>query len=533
MCSAVLGTFAVYLTAAALLVYRYNSINGDALSRVENGALMVFSRDPHMAAVGFVWNPLPSFMATPFLFLKPWFPSLLSRGFAGSIVAAMCGAAAAGVLLAILRDLGVRPLLRWVLLLSFAGHPLVLYAGSNGMSEAPYLLMLMLSCRYLLRWLRTESVADLVACGVALAVGYSTRYEVIVAGAGAAGLVAMVRFSKIHGGWRIKVREALVDVGIVVAPVAFVFVGWAIVSWVIVGSPFEQFTSEYGNASQLSVLGNTLGAPRSGGPALGYALRQLLLISAALPLALVLPLLVALRRRAVAVLAPWAIFGSILAFEVLAYYRGQTASWLRYYVIAVPFVVLVSATMLATPAGRTRDRTSGSRLVLAATALGLAGTGVLTSSTMFRNHDLAREEATQLEAVVDHRGAASGSRLALQRLGVERQVVRYVDQLHLADGSILIDTAMGFEIVTQSRHPKTFVVTSDRDFQESVADPVAFRIPYIIVPPAGGLGALDALNRSYPSLYKDGAGIATLVKEFENIEGRPNWRLYKVNEAAP
>lgn len=530
---AVVASGAAYLIGAFLLVYRHNSINGDALSRVENAALMIFSRDPHMAAVGFVWNPLPSFLATPFLLLTPWFPSLLSHGFAGSLMAAFCGAAAVGVLLALLRDMNVRPPVRWVLVVAFAAHPLVLYAGSNGMSEAPYLLFLLLSCRYLLRWMTSESPADLVACGVALAVGYYTRYEVIVAGVGVAGLVAMVRLWRTEGGWRTRGREAFVDVGIVAAPFLFAFVSWATVSWVIVGSPFEQFTSEYGNSSQLSIIGDSLGAPRSGGPALRYALRQLGLINIALPLAVVVPLAVARRRRASAVLAPWAVFGGILVFEVVAYVAGMTASWLRYYVIAVPFVVLVVATIVAVEPEHPRRRAPSGRTVLSATALVIALAGVVTSTSMIQDTKLAREESAQLGAVFDWRGASEGSRLALQRLRTEREVARYIDALSLPNGSVLIDMALGFEIVTQSRHPKIFVVTSDRDFQQVLGDPVVFRIGYILVPPTERQGLLDAVNRAYPTLYRDGAGIATLVKEFENVGDRPNWRLYKVDAPEP
>jgi len=245
------------------------------------------------------------------------------------------------------------------------------------------------------------------------------------------------------------------------------------------------------------------------------------------------PLVVAWRRRAVAVLAPWAVFGGILTFELLAYFRGQTASWLRYYVIAVPFVILVGATMAAARPDGARRRPKAGRLVLTGAALVMAVAGLLTSLSMIHDHELAREEAAQLEAVFDSRGATPGSRLALKRLRTEREVASYVDSLQLPRGSVLIDMALGFEIVTHSRHPTRFVVTSDRDFQESLADPVVFRLGYILVPPRERQGLLDAINRAHPSLYQDGAGIATLEKEFENVGNRPNWRLYKVNQPEP
>ena len=47
---------------------------------------------------------------------------------------------------------------------------------------------------------------------------------------------------------------ALTDAVLFSAPFALSFLGWAAVSWIIVGHPFEQFSSVYGTSSQLQVL---------------------------------------------------------------------------------------------------------------------------------------------------------------------------------------------------------------------------------------------------------------------------------------
>ena len=39
--------------------------SGDAWSRITNAYYVLYSRDPHLAAIGFIWNPLPSLMAIP------------------------------------------------------------------------------------------------------------------------------------------------------------------------------------------------------------------------------------------------------------------------------------------------------------------------------------------------------------------------------------------------------------------------------------------------------------------------------------
>ena len=56
-----------YFTAiAAVLTFHYGSIMGDAESRVADAWYVFFTRDPHLAAIGFVWNPLPSILVMPF-----------------------------------------------------------------------------------------------------------------------------------------------------------------------------------------------------------------------------------------------------------------------------------------------------------------------------------------------------------------------------------------------------------------------------------------------------------------------------------
>src|SRR5580698_2453045 len=43
--------FGAYLIVAVLLAFKYGSMTGDAFSRMANGFYVVYSRDPHLAAV--------------------------------------------------------------------------------------------------------------------------------------------------------------------------------------------------------------------------------------------------------------------------------------------------------------------------------------------------------------------------------------------------------------------------------------------------------------------------------------------------
>ncbi len=107
-----------------------------------------------------------------------------------------------------------------------------------------------------------------------------------------------------------------------------------------------------------------------------------------------------------------------------------------------------------------------------------------------------------------------------------------LDAMDLPEGSVLLDVFLGFGIVVNSDNPRQFVITPDRDFKAILADPAAYGVKYLVVPPTDKeLGQLDALNREYPTLYSDGAGFATLVREFNTfLPYYTYWRLYRVNE---
>src|SRR6202050_1846458 len=66
-------SFALYLSIAFVLDFKTLSFNGDAVARMANGFYVLYSRDPHLAAIGFLWNPLQSVLdIVPLLFKDLW-----------------------------------------------------------------------------------------------------------------------------------------------------------------------------------------------------------------------------------------------------------------------------------------------------------------------------------------------------------------------------------------------------------------------------------------------------------------------------
>jgi hypothetical protein len=185
------------MAVAAIVVVGAHSIIGDAWSRVANAYYVLYSRDPHLAAIGFVWNPLPSLAVIPLLPLKTVWPDMVATGFAGSIISALCMAAAVWEIHGIAADWHVRRSARLLVTLLFAFNPMTLYYGANGMSEAMFIVTLVVVVRYLARWAATGQTLPLVVAGLGLAAAYMTRYEAVVAAAGALGVVVLHRVHRV------------------------------------------------------------------------------------------------------------------------------------------------------------------------------------------------------------------------------------------------------------------------------------------------------------------------------------------------
>jgi len=116
----------VYAALGALIIPRYGVMT-DSLARVANTYYVLFSRDPHVESIGFVWNPLPSILTLPLVLLKGIWPVLVSEAVAANLVSAVFGGVAVYYLLRILARLHVAPPLRWIIAALFVFNPAVAF----------------------------------------------------------------------------------------------------------------------------------------------------------------------------------------------------------------------------------------------------------------------------------------------------------------------------------------------------------------------------------------------------------------------
>src|SRR5471032_1914131 len=81
-------TLVVFVTQLgfALWMNSRDYLWGDAESRATSGLIALYAAHPHLAAIGFVWMPLPTFLELiPVAFYPAW-SAVVSSGFSASLI---------------------------------------------------------------------------------------------------------------------------------------------------------------------------------------------------------------------------------------------------------------------------------------------------------------------------------------------------------------------------------------------------------------------------------------------------------------
>jgi len=377
-----------------------------------------------------------------------------------------------------------------------------------------------------------------------MGLAYLTRYDAVGTVAAAGLLVGTTTY--LRARTKPRLRRALLDLLLVSAPGFAAFVGWAVTSWLITGDAFAQFTSQYGNAAILKQSGGASATSFTDG--LEFAAACITLLAPTLiPILAWAGYLRWRRPNWTMLVVPVLLFGAVLAFQTYTYATGATFPFLRFYIVAIPFVTCLA--LLAVPDGAfvvptrrgryapppsAEPSTHRTRMSYAAVALAFAICLPMTAWGMSLSHFAPQEHALAVvlrpdpddvspQKTVERRIAATFS--------TEREIAKYLDSLDLPESSVITDTVYGFAVVVASTRPRTFVVPSDPDFVKLLNNPSAYGIKYLLAVPPTGRGVSDALNQRYPTLYDTGSDVATLELEIPNDgDSQPDWRLYRVNE---
>lgn len=513
-----------YLSLGALIVFSLDALPTDSLARVANASAAVASRDPHLAGIGFVWSPLPNLALIPLVALHDMAASLRSVGFAASISSAVLMAATVGSLRKTLAAFGVSALPRLVTTALFAASPMIVLYGANGMSEAFLLLPLVTATRHLWLWLGNHRPQHLVWVGSSLGVAYLCRYEALAAGLSTIAAVLLVTAVRHRGTKAERWGTAGVDAAIVAFPVAAAFVGWAAVSWIIIGHPFDQFSSDYGNSAQVAASAKGIEASRGFSGA--YVLDQVRALAPTLALAAALVVAAAIVTRRIRPLAPFVIVAPVCISQGLLFVRQNSFGWLRFQITASLLLALLVVVVLAELRWRSRWQVRWRpALVATSAAIVLLGPAIPLAYSGMRDPVLAREEANLVAAIAGETAEDPRALPAQSRYAFEREVAREIDRMWLPEGAILTDSALAFPIVLASQRIDQWVITPDRDFKAALASPAVFSVEYLLTPMRQS--GFDAVAGEYPDLATT-PEVATLAREFRDDATGRRWRLYRV-----
>jgi hypothetical protein len=517
-----LSTLMFYVAAAWYFTISLGMLQNDAVIRTAQASFVVQGRDPHLAAIGFVWTPLPALVQIPLVAaLRP----LGLQVFSGGIQSAVSMALAATLLWNFTGLFGLGGRSRALLTVLFVVNPMIVLYAATGMTEAMFLFFFVGIAHLFVRWTRSQRPTDLAGMGLMTAGAFGVRYEALplaAAGAFAIGLVWLT------GGERTRSRLAA-DLVLYITPIAYAVALWIALSYAIVGDGLYFLRGEY-SAANLSanfdksadVAAQALrDARQSPISALVYVAERLDRVFVVfLPLVLVAGAVVLIRRtwRVVGLLA---LTLAVAAFHALMVYRGTALHFLRYYLDAIVGSFVLAPVVLE---GLQRGRARRPALAVISVALIVSGAWQLYSMT---DPDVGREEYHFIKGAANSVGIyAFEPDVPLPNYRTyadERAIARYLDQT-VPSGLVLIDTVYGAPIVLLSQHPERFVSTSDRDFS-LILEQAQETVAYVLVPAPSVLSNLDRINRRYPGLYEGQLEWATLEHDWG---GQAAWRLFRV-----
>jgi hypothetical protein len=487
-----------------------NMIMGDCLSRVANAFYVLYIQPAHLASIGFVWTPLPSFLELPFLLLAPIFKPLATSGLAGVIVTSLFSAGTAVLLYKNYKRFKIPAWITILILILYVCNPVIFLYGFNGMSEAIFIFFVVWVTGELLCWIDDEKPRHLMRIGIALALAFLTRYEAVP--------FAMAVFLAV-GFFMIKKRRSrnygeslwgyFEGTSIVLfLPLATCGLLWVLSNWIIMGDPLYFLTSAYSNITQ---SGQNL--PVNIQAIVGNSSEVLLYIAKMslpfVPLLAVILLFRLFNKR----LFQWEtlmfliLAVSIPAMQYAMLMTGNSFGWLRFFLYPLP----VAVAWLPHEFSKLRIRQNAFRIIATCfCCIALIASGVLTWMAV-NNPDTGREEYSVY---------VSGD----LNLGLEAQkgAAEYINQ-NCTDGILLLDSFETYYVILNLDSTGNVITTCSYTFEAAVQNPMEYSVKYILAVSPRNLGESDAINRYYPDLYGQRRGLVYLGCGVRWLQALPDW----------
>jgi Dolichyl-phosphate-mannose--protein O-mannosyl transferase len=506
------------LILAYFLFFVWHIGNSDALSHTANAFYVLYSREPHLAAVGFVWPPLPSFLQLPLL---PLTKALGIVTFTGSFISALSGAATLVLLDRMLANFRFSAFLRWGLLLLLQFHPDTWYLSASGMAE-PIFLFFAVAALYGMTTV-PHSMRSWVIVGISLALSFFIRYEALAMTAGV-GVAIIVHLWASGSDWRARTEGWLLAV---LTPPVYGIALWLFFNWTLMGDPLYFLRSVYSlsNAPDIAKVaglthplylawGNMVEAIKVGGM---RSFQQ----SPAYPLMAVLAAVSIAFHRDRKGFGLFIVMLSVTAFTILQVYLGSLANWLRYWFYAAPFGLIMAGIVYE----KLKRNWRVPFYVLLVVAF-LAGTPL--SLQAMRSTQVGGDEQ-RLSALILAPQEEAGLRVKdgyWVYLHDAPIVAKVVDE-YSAKGLVLVDSSSSFSVIMSVQAPQRLYISNDTGYFKVLANPVG-TVKYLLVLDPATEGAVNTINITYPTLFESGASWATLAWD-SGTQTINHWRIYAIH----
>jgi len=514
-------SLAINLGLAYFLYFVWHIGHGDALSRTANAYYVLYSREPHMAAIGFAWPPLPSFLQLPII---PIMKSLGYVTFSGNIISAIFGAASIALMNRLLANLKFPSAARWVLIGLLQFNPETWYLFASGMAE-PMFLFFVLATLYGMNMM-PRSMRSWVVVGISLAFAFYVRYESLAMIFGV-GLAIIVHMWESGTKWEAKMEGWLFAVLI---PPVYGITLWLFFNWTLMGDPLYFYRSSYSyiglfnesNTAKIAGLihplylawGNIVEAIKVG---IVRSFQQ----CPAYPVIGVAAILSIIWHRNRKGFGLFIVILSVTAFTILQVFLGSLANWLRYWFYAAPF-----ALMMAGIVNEKLTRKWKLPFYFLLIVLFVAGTPI--SLIAMRDTRVSLDEQ-RLSALILDKQQESALR-EIDGYWIKPNdapiVAKVVDQFS-ENGLVLVDSSISFSVIMAVKSPQRLLITNDTNYDKVLANPIG-TVAYILVLDPKTENAVNTINVAYPTLFENGASWATLVWD-SGSQTINHWRIYQVH----
>ncbi|MGQ5394634.1 glycosyltransferase family 39 protein [Paenibacillus sp. M.A.Huq-84] len=451
----------------------------------------------------------------PILLARPIFPALASSGIAGVILSSLCTTATVMMICHHFIKRGLPLLFSLLICLLYSLNPFIFLYGSNGMSESVFIFFLVWIVIAMTKWLDGGKINSIIFAAFALALAFLTRYEAVAFGACLSlAFILLIWSESKKNSHKFKYKELYRKIEateiVLLTPAFFAGIIWIFLNYSIMGDPLYFLRSSYSNLGQAEQLVSN----ESISPLIGNPLETALYISKRiacflLPLACVI--VMRIWRKSLfqmEFLVILLLIASIPAMQFVMLVKGSSYGWLRFFVYPLPLAMA----WLPYELQKQKKSRSGYR-TSCLLALGvMVGCGMYTWNVM-QIKAMAPEEYDAIHY--------KENKSLPHAIEIAADLDNRVDQDNQI--KILMDSFNAFYIVLNSKRPNNLVITSDRDFQESLIEPKKLNVNYILVPDPNGIASLNAVNQTYPGFYNKGAPWAKLEKDYGG-----GWKLYRV-----